>query len=654
MCGIAGIFSPGRPLDLRLLQAMTQSLAHRGPDGEGYVLLAAAGNEKPLAVRGPLVESVRGQEPAYALGLGHRRLAIVDLTAMASQPMGTHDGRVWLTYNGEVYNAPELRRELADLGHVFRSSSDTEVVLAAYRQWGEASLPRFNGMFAFALWDGRAGTLFCARDRLGIKPFYYRQDGDRFLFASEIKALLQDPSCPRRPNDPALYDYLTVSRLDHTTETLFQGIHQLAPGEWLKVRFAGEGRPLSLQHGRWWQIPVGHNGHDRQNEMEPREAAAGLRGLLEDSIRLQLRADVPIGSCLSGGLDSSTIVCLMARRLGSASTPMCFSSCHADPRFDERPYIHAVRAQTGAVGHEVFPDPARLWQELPDLLYHQDEPFAGTSIMAQWSVMKEAGQAGAKVLLDGQGADELLLGYPRFAGLQMADLVRTGRWGRAYAEWTAWGRLHGGVSSSVRAGLIRGLLPRAPYAWLRAMATGQKEWLAPSFLRRSREQSGTAAHPYADSRSVLQTHMAETLSRDLPALLHSEDRNAMAFSIEARVPFLDHRLVEWLARVPPEVNLRDGLTKTLLREAMAGVLPEPVRCRTDKMGFVTPEDEWLREPWRPQIEALFASDRFRSRPYWRAAAIRDHYDRYCRHKAGNGPVVWRWVNVELWLRRFCD
>jgi len=653
MCGIAGIIqADDRPFESGLLETMTNSLVHRGPDDEGYVLLDAGDREKPFTVRGSLRKAVGNQPGRYDIGLGHRRLAILDLTPLGHQPMGTADGRFWITYNGEVYNAPELRRELRALGAEFRSGTDTEVVLEAYRHWGRASLDRFNGMFAFAIWDGRARQLFCARDRFGIKPFYYRQAGARFHFASEIKALRCDPGYVVRPNDRVVYDYLTQALHDHTTETFYDGIHQLGPGEWLAVQVEesrGRTRHLTLSHDRWYHLP------DKTQTVRVEEAAPALRDLLQDSVRLELRADVPVGSCLSGGLDSSTIVCLMSRLLprGAASL-QTFSSCHADPRYDERPYIQAVIAETGALNHQVLPDPVALYGDLPAVLRYQEEPLAGTSVLAQWAVMRAAGEAGVKVLLDGQGADEILLGYPGYVGSRLADLIRNGRWLEGLREWRAWRRIHGSLHRTAAANFARALLPVNPVRRLRARMTGEGQWLAATFARRMDAPTFRRPDLRASRRTALDEHSRRSVTQDLPALLHYEDRNAMAFSVEARVPFLDHRIVELLLTLPAEDKLHRGMTKVVLREAMDGVLPARIRARTDKMGFVTPEDSWLRVAWRPQIEALLDSGSMRGRPYWRAPVLKDWYRRYCEGRMAVGPAVWRWMNVELWLRAYCD
>jgi asparagine synthase (glutamine-hydrolysing) len=653
MCGIAGILqTDGRPFDSGLLEAMTGSLAHRGPDGEGYVLLAADGREKPVAVRGSLSASIGHRPGRYEVGLGHRRLAVVDLTPLGAQPMGTPDGRCWVTYNGEIYNAPELRRELQRLGREFRSTSDTEVVLQAFQEWGPGCLDRFNGMFAFALWDAHARRLFCARDRFGIKPFYFREAASGFHFASEIKALRCDPAYRSRPNDRAIYDYLTQGLHDHGTETFHAGIRQLGPGEWLEVRIreahAGAMQRV-IRKGRWYRLPEA-----REEERNEEETVHRLRDLLEDSVRIELRADVPVGSCLSGGLDSSTLVCLMSRLLpAETARPQTFSLCHDDPRYDERSYIHAVLSQTGADNHVVMPDSHELYDQLGRVLTNQEEPVAGLSILGQWAVMRRAADAGVKVLLDGQGADEVLLGYPGYVGSRLVDLMCEGRWLEGIREWRAWHRLHGRLPRTVQANIVRALAPSGA-AWLRSTISGEDSWLSPAFRRQMRQGPRARLERSAAGGAALDAHVRRSLEQDLPALLHYEDRNAMAFSLEARVPFLDHRLVEFLLRVPPEQKLFRGMTKVVLRKAMAGVLPDCVNARTDKMGFVMPEDLWLRRNWRPHIETLLSSERVRARPYWQAAALKRQYGRYCDQGLAIGPTVWRWMNLELWLRAYCD
>ena len=293
VCGIAGIAHFSRQsVDATLLEAMTQSLAHRGPDGEGYVLLTHNRVGKPISTVGRLSDSVRGTPQGYAIGLGHRRLAILDRSPLGHQPMGCDQGEVWITYNGEIYNYVEIREELQGLGWCFRSMTDTEVVLRAYQQWGIECLSRFNGMFAFAIWDGLRNRLFCARDRLGIKPFYFRETSDGIMFGSEIKALLQDSGYVRSPNRRAVHAFLVLGLQDHSADTFFSGIQQLRPGHALVL----DEEPLRVY--RWWDLPS-----PEYDKVEDGFAIDFLRRLFEDAIRLHLRSDVPVGSCLSGGLD---------------------------------------------------------------------------------------------------------------------------------------------------------------------------------------------------------------------------------------------------------------------------------------------------------------------------------------------------------------
>lgn len=642
MCGIAGIYHPrGAPLDLRLLEAMTQVQGHRGPDGEGYVLLALDGRGKPIAVSGSLSASLRSIDPAYRVGLGHRRLAILDRSPLGHQPMSSADARVWITYNGEVYNYLELRRELQHRGYEFRSMTDTEVVLQAYQEWGTECLSRLNGMFSFAIWDSSMGRLFCARDRFGMKPFYYRLTPDGIQFGSEIKALLQDPSLQRSPNPRMVHDFLVFGLQDHTEETFFEEIQQLLPGH---LMLAGE---EGIEIRKWWDLP---------QEAEPVygndwQAIETFRLLFEDAIRLHLRSDVAVGSCLSGGLDSSSIVCVI-RRLFPSQELKTFSSCFEEPDCDERPYLRAVVALAGTDSTEVFPDGRRLFNEMPRVLWHQEEPFGGTSYLAQWAVMRTAAEHGVRVLLDGQGGDELLCGYPGYWGSYFADLVR--RWAVAPLLRESWlyARSQGKLHPTVYSSFARALLPMNMIACAHAWLKRHDSWLHPEFAQRYRDRAEYLAYD-ARSSAALQNHVTSYLkTHSLPALLHHEDRNSMAFSVEARLPFLDSRLVDFLLRLPPRLKLANGRSKIVLRNALANVLPATVRDRTDKMGFVTPQDKWLRKTLRPDLERLFNTHAFEHRGYWDPVRLRSAYRDYCEGREQIGSSVWRWVSLELWHQRF--
>ena len=648
MCAIAGLYDvSGRAIDLSALERMVLVQAHRGPDGEGYVLLDARGQERPLAVVGRLADAPGTRPYRHSIGLGHRRLAIIDLSPLGHQPMTTEDGRCWVTYNGEIYNHVELREELRAKGYRFRSASDTEVLLAAYQEWNEACVTRFNGMFAFAIWDRDRRRLFCARDRMGVKPFYYCWDGARFAFASEIKGLLAAGLRPS-PNQRAVFDYLDGACLDHSEDTFFEGIRQLPPAHTLTVD-----TQVTVQ--RYWGLPpCGEAG------LSMRDAAERFRHLFRDAVRLRLRSDVPIGTCLSGGLDSSSIVCVandlmfvehaVPREL-IGERQKTFSSCFEDPAYDERQFIRPVLERTGAEAHYTFPDPKELAESVSQLVWQQDEPFASTSIFAQWNVMRLAAQHGVKVLLDGQGADELLAGYHGFFGAFFADLAAKRRWLGLLWELMAYRRLQGPIPKYVFANLARAFLPSLLVRFLRSRMIGSVDWIAPEFRR----QWGPtpAASSLAGSHLHRMQHQLLTWN-GLRALLHYEDRNSMAFGIETRLPFLDYRLVEFLYGLEPELKIRNGWTKAVLREALDGVLPSEVCWRADKMGFVTPEDIWFRTSLREMTRDILSDSRTRARGYLNVEAALKEFE---AHEAGRKNIsftIWRWLNLELWCRAFVD
>ena len=399
MCGIAGIVArAGRPVALSDLELLGATLAHRGPDDEGFYRTARA-------------------------GLVHRRLAIIDLSPAGHGPMCNEDQTIWLTYNGEIYNYRELIPELQAQGHRFASACDAEVVIHAYEQFGEDCVTRFNGMFAFALWDERQQTLFCARDRAGEKPLYFTEGAGGFAFASEIKALVRLPWVRRRVADMAVCDYLVHGSVDHTDHTFFQDIQVLPAAHTLTVRAA------SHELRRYWSLPLPFEGDPtiRPTRRQQARWANEFGALLFDSVRLRLRSDVTVGTCLSGGLDSSTIACMMNRLLfpeqsgppqerwhARGEQQKTFSACYDDASVDERHYIEMVVRQTGADAYQTFPTGDDLLERIGAVVWHQDEPFLSTSIVAQWHVMQLARTQGVKVLLDGQGADELLCGYPGY------------------------------------------------------------------------------------------------------------------------------------------------------------------------------------------------------------------------------------------------
>jgi len=667
MCGIAALIAGRRAARLGSLEAMTRVVRHRGPDDEGYVVFRGntlvpevfGGPDTPEACRAPQHrylprgDAVFGTEE-FAVALGHRRLSIIDLSPEGHQPMCSRDGSVWIVYNGEVYNYVELRAELEALGHEFSSRSDTEVMLAAYAQWGTTCLERFNGMFAFVLIDRARRRLLAARDRFGVKPLYYWVAPDGTLaLASEIKQFAALPGWRAVVNGQRAYDFLSWGVIDHTDETLFTGVYQVRNGECLELSL---GSDLSLDDGaklpvRAWYNPDGTTFSGTLND-----AAHEFRRLMEDSVRVHLRADVPVGSCLSGGLDSSTVVCLMNRALrqaGAQGLQRTFSACSHSKQFDERSYIDEVVRSTGVQANYVYPDLDDLFPLLDRIAWHQDEPFGSTSIFAQWQVFALAAHAGVKVMLDGQGADEQLAGYPEFFGANFAQLFRTLRWSKLLRELRETKRVHGYGALWAAKYVLDALLPDPVRMALRRL--GGKSVAQPSWLN-LRVLAAVPGDPLAEvgqrrAGSINALSRAQLLRSNLQMLLHWEDRDSMAHSIEARVPFLDHRVVEFLLRLPSDYKLSDGITKRILREAMRGVLPESIRMRMDKVGFVTPEEVWVREQAPRECRAAVRDAVAVSAGIFtaRAAALADGI------VSGRLPfnfVLWRMISFGAWMRRF--
>jgi asparagine synthase (glutamine-hydrolysing) len=650
VCGIYGRWNlDGRPVDAGQVRRATTALRHRGPDDEGYLLTDSrtgvyrhcGGDDTDPRISVPPVVAVAG--PEHDLALGFRRLSILDLSPAGHQPMASPDGGVWIVYNGEVYNYRELRDELRAAGHVFRGGSDTEVVLAAYREWGPACLHRFNGMWALAVWDARARTLLLARDRFGVKPLFYTQGDGAFAFASEVKALVGAHGVPFRPDAAAVVAFAARGSLPSPTagDTFFAGIRALPAGHVARVTHAG------VSVARFYTPPTEADGAERA----PAEAAEGYRELLKDAVRLRLRADVPVGSCLSGGLDSSSIVCLVNRMLQDGGTPptsigdrqKAFSAVYeTEGPYNERVHIDRVLAATGAEANFTYPTADRLLEAAERMVWHQDEPFGSTSIFAQWCVMEAVRARGVTVLLDGQGADEALAGYRPF-DVHVGELLRGGRLGAAAAALR-------GIHAV--AGVSPGrLLAVAAANQLRGMTLAD----APRRLRTRRQRTllrpetayALQPPPRPATGGGLQAYLLDALTEtSLPHLLRYEDRNSMAFSVEARVPFVDYRLVEFSLTATAGLRIRDGWTKWILRRAMRGVVPDEIVWRRDKVGFETPERPWvlrLVSVW-PEVFA----DGARVGEFLDLPAVRGRVDAWTRG-AGDTRAVWRWMNLEKWL-----
>lgn len=641
MCGILAVLDlDNKGLDVNALERMSHSIKHRGPDDYGYAFFGLMEDQKILESK----EIIRGMDFEEFKGLltfGHRRLSIIDLSEAGHQPMCNENRNVWVIYNGEIYNYKELTEELCKRGHIFKSRTDTEVILHAYEEWGTECLSRFNGMWAFAVWDKDRKRLFCARDRFGIKPLYYYLADKKLVLASEIKAILQDPEIKRSPNHNRVYDYLAYGYLDHTEETFFQNLHQLRGGHYLTLEIIGD-NDFKLDIRPYWDLrpkPFEFNDNFKERFYE----------LLEDSIRLHMRSDVAVGTCLSGGIDSSSIVCL-AKNFLDSNVHKTFSSCFDDKKYDEREYINKVVEVTNLDPHYIFPKPEDLFQEIEDLVWYQEEPFGSTSIFAQWSVFKLAKLNEVKVILDGQGADELLAGYHPYFGFYLSELARAFRFQEFIKEYRKIRSLYHYSHSWIVGHLIVCL---SPLPWSRTIRNQfllhKNRWL------NLHDRSLREIEFQKKFKNIFFDRLYQSLMNlTLPGLLHYEDRNSMAHSIEARVPFLDYRLVEFIFSLPMNQIIRDGTTKVILRETLEGIIPETIRTRLDKMGFVTPEDVWFREVLRDQVLEILDSRSFAERGYFDVEEVKKTFYRHCRGEINLSSTVWRWVNLEMWFRKFMD
>jgi asparagine synthase (glutamine-hydrolysing) len=619
MCGIAGVLSDGHDTSVRdRLDHMVRVQVHRGPDGNGVW---------------------SGSIGATRVGLGSTRLAILDLSDAGSQPLVSTSGDHVLVYNGEIYNYLELRQELQALGHVFSSQCDTEVLLHTLMQWGEAGLQRLNGMWGLAWLDRRAGRLLLARDRVGIKPLYYYRDGARLYFASEIKAILA--ACGQRfdVNTTAVLRFLQQSLRDAQPETFFKGIYALPAGCVARVDLRAGVTAFDVQ--RYWSAPPLGTA-----SLSPQQAVEALRELLLDSVRLRLRSDVPVGVLLSGGVDSSAIAAAMHHALGQGADLHLISAVTDDSTRDEQPFIDRMAAHLRHKPRKVHirPEPRELLQLLHTVTYYNDEPVGSFSYVAQYLLMQHAQELGIVVILNGQGADELLCGYLKYLGFYVQSLLMAGQ-------------PHTAASVLLQFARRRTVLPQVRLGDAKRYAP----WLLPKVraeLRGPRLRHSTDnANIGLGSGGVLGRQIDDLYRFSIPPILHTEDRISMAVSREVRVPFLDYRLVELLLPMPVELKLRDGWTKWVLRKAMEPFLPPEIAWRRDKRHFTLPEEDWLQHELRPTIERLFGEDLMIARAgLVDAQRLRRLYAAYCSQRSARRSIsfkdVFNPLALEVWMREF--
>jgi asparagine synthase (glutamine-hydrolysing) len=623
MCGLVGGWWQYPDKGAKSLPSALQKIKHRGPDDFGFRIYPAGSS---------------------AVLLGHTRLSIIDLSTAGHQPMHSSDGRWAIVFNGEIYNYRELRIELKCLGNSFSSDSDTEVLLAAWAQWGTACLPRLSGMFAFTVLDKTTGTLTCVRDAFGIKPFFYAVHDGQFSFASELSALLELlPSKPQL-NWQRAYDYLVHGDYDTTSDTFYAGVYHLSPGHLLQVNVTS-GEVCSPK--RWWDPQIVEQVGWRFND-----AVEHVREQFLQNMRLHLRSDVPLGAALSGGIDSSAVVCAM--RYIEPDLPIhTFSFIAEASNLSEEHWVDRVNAHVGAIPHKVHVRPQELARDLSDMIRAQGEPFGSTSIYAQYRVFQLAKESGITVTLDGQGADEMLAGYIGFPGQRLRSLLEKGQMVNAWEFWNKWSQSPGRSRLLAAKYLVSELTEGGLYETLRKIdgKSSVPTWINPEpLIEAGVKLIKPRPRPEGDlkGRRVIGALSQNLFSRGLTHLLRHGDRNSMNFSIESRVPFLTLDMVNLILSMPEEYLISaQGETKHVFRAAMRGIVPDDVLNRKDKIGFATPEKNWLLEMadivryWmKEDLEIPFLN---------RKEAIKE-FEAFLRGGKSFDWQIWRMVNFIRWCR----
>ncbi len=565
MCGIAGYIKKYGEIDLDLFNQMVDMIDYRGPDDRGVYI-----NEN--------------------IALGHRRLSIIDISKDGHQPF-LYNNRYVVVYNGEIYNYIELRDKLEKIGYKFNTKTDTEVLVAAYVEYGCNCVNLFNGMWGFAIYDIKRNILFCSRDRYGVKPFYYSFRKEVFIFGSEIKQVLFALKEPAKVNKIKLQRYLFSGELDSDDKTMFDGVYQLSPG----CNLLFDINTHKMEINQYYDI----GNVIKEKELCTYEETCELfRELFEDSVRLRQRSDVKIGYCLSGGLDSSANVCV-GHKVDSAATQECITSCSEYKEYDEQEYADEVVRNTRCQIHKIYPSVNNLFEELDDLIWHMDEPFGSTSIFASRCVFKKGHEVGLKVMLDGQGSDEQLAGYTYWYQTFFISLLRRLKICTYKKEVKLYINRRSATEQYIPyrdialVPIIKAYVPECILKAIRFLRKNQYKYI--EFIPKNdrfevcKKQKICKKGLTYDRLYLLQS------MNNLRSLLHYEDRNTMAYSIESRLPFLDYRLVNLICRMPIDYKIRNGMTKAVLRDSLKEILPEKVRERVSKLGFVTPEDKWIED-----------------------------------------------------------
>ena len=652
MCGIFGVLNFNEVnVDMNSLQDSVNIIKHRGPDDEGYAVFNTHKKireerygDTSVTKKGTYVLS--GSPDVFNLAFGFRRLSILDLSVNGHQPFFNEDKSICIIFNGEVYNYIEIREELKQKGYKFRTGTDTEVIMNSYVEWGEECLSRFNGMWGIALYDMRKDILFCSRDRFGVKPFYYYKDDKIFVFGSELKSVIEyfknDPSFVKKINKEIAYDYLLNSFTDHTENTFIQGIKHLPPSHFIRV----SNNEFSVK--RYFSLEINKE-LGKYDENKFKSIKNSFSELIYDSVNLRLRSDVAVGTCLSGGLDSSTVVSIISSLLKDdekilrsqiGNMQKTFSAVYDDRAIDERYFIEKIVKATNCDSHYIFPDKADFTEDADKFIFQLDEPIGGTSPYAQWNVMKLARQNNVTVLLDGQGADESLGGYEVYFGFLYANLFKQKNFTGLISEVSK--NFNKGIEISLR-GLKYYLNSRS-----KNLNSPVSKYYNPDFLK---NYSGKSVLDYRTTGNLNEKLYEDLTQYILPSLLRYEDRNAMNFSIESRTPFLDYRIIKLLFETEGVYKMHNGFSKWILRNSMEDSLPAEVVWRRDKKGFPTPERKWLMRLKNDFIDVV-KENREDLNVFLNTDLILSNYDKIVSDPDIKSHFLWKIYNFAKWKKMY--
>ncbi|MEO8210795.1 MAG: asparagine synthase (glutamine-hydrolyzing), partial [bacterium] len=652
MCGIFGVLNFNEVnVDFTALQDSVNIIRHRGPDDEGYAffntykrICEERFGDTSAIKKGKYILSDSSE--VFNLTFGFRRLSILDLSINGHQPFFNDEKNICIIFNGEVYNYIEIREELIVKGYKFRTATDTEVIMNAYIEWGEDCLNRFNGMWGMALYDMRKNILFCTRDRFGVKPFYYYKDDKIFVFASELKSIIEyfkrDTSFEKKINNEIVYDYFLNNYTDHTENTFIKGIKHLPPSHFILIK----NKEFSLK--KYFTIEV-NTEFGEYDISRFKSIKQNFEELLFDSVNLRLRSDVPVGTCLSGGLDSSSVVSIINRfltgeknfnRLQIGDKQKTFSAVYDDALIDERNFIEEIVRTTNCDSHYVFPDKADFTGDVDKFIFQLDEPIGGTSPYAQWNVMKLARQNNVTVLLDGQGADESLGGYEVYFAFLYSNLLKEGDYIKLISE----------LSKNFTKGIEMMKRGLKYYRNLKTKNTKStvSRYYNPHFLMNSSVRNVLEYR----TKNNLNQKLYEDLSQFiLPSLLRFEDRNSMMFSIESRTPFLDYRIIKHLFATEGVYKIHNGWSKWILRNSMRQFVPDKIVWRRDKKGFPTPERKWMRRLKEDFVNTV-RENRDALNLFFNVELILNNFDEIISNPEIKSHFLWKIYNFAKWKKMY--